>query len=634
VPDTLHICFGATLPRTLPGSGGAQWAYIGLDANRREQASTRLGEALRRDLGEEINRAAYRIRAEFQAWTAELAQAQRDPHDWWGSVTATRSPLLSDLFLHLSYLEVVRGWLANGLAEAPAIVVAEDAALWTTLAVNLRGQPRVTLHGAARPARWRRAARVAVRAQLARLYFAGRAARLRLEACLRVRQQPSADAPQVLLLTPIAASSFGADGNLAEPFHGRLADVLERNGERVTCLTGLTFPSRLVRRLPPFAERVIVLPRYTRARDIAACALARHRLEAPPHLRRFRDWNLTPLLRREVEETRSRTGYLQSRLAERAMRRVAAQFGGHAKALVYLAENQEWEQPMLRAWRSASPRTRLVAHKSYPMRPLLLGEFPAPGERGWRLRPDVALVCGEQSRALALAAGAEPDDVVVGGALRFSYLWHAAPRRRTDAGPTGDRTVAVLLPYSRQHAGLVTHELCLALRRPLECAGGGRARFLIKPHPLTAAAVRDAVAQAHSAWIAVTHEPARRLMQHIDAVLHIPGTSAGWEAAALGIPTIRYLTDFLDLDCYEPWANPLPACNRRNLRSRVAGILADAAPPPAGLRDAMFAPASAAAWSAAITGSPARDRAGTRAAAPGSDGAAGIAAARRLDRPA
>src|SRR6185437_15446146 len=109
----LQLCFAPALTRRyarrLPPA--AEWVYLGTNLRRRARAQVRLGVTRQRDIGRELTDAAYSIRDEYQNWMTAFGHCQPDARIWEAGITATRSPLLSDLFQFAAYMELLRGWM-------------------------------------------------------------------------------------------------------------------------------------------------------------------------------------------------------------------------------------------------------------------------------------------------------------------------------------------------------------------------------------------------------------------------------------------------------------------------------------------------------------------------------------------
>lgn len=578
MPVKIHLVLASQLSRIrrqLPGD--FTWCYFGANARLRMRARNSLGMERQLEIGRALTDVAYRIRDEFQVWMMQLGDFQTDKIGWWGSVTATRSPLLSDLFRFICYFELTQAWLQAAASSAPNCIVVEDIWLWQSLQDNFQAHSAVQMHGSGCLRRWIDHGRSAFRAGAARMYFFLRVLILALETRLRIRRQPDTDISMQLLFTWIEDRSFESDGVLHDPYSGRLGSILERDGSKLVWHTNLLFSRRLLQKLHGFADRVIVAPAYITFTNFFRVIFSRYHLQLSPRLARFRGWDATILFQREMLETRARTGYLQAHLFHRVSLAIATRYGNSVKTIVFPFENQEWEKPFLHAWHSLAPRTRLIAHKNYPMRPLLLGEFLAPGEAARRPMPNVFMVCGEHSRQLMLAGGHASTSVWVGGGLRFEYLWCkrsaefiSSPSRRNL-----EAKVLLAMPYSAEYGRLFYQDLRSQLSEPLLLPGKGRVRFLIKCHPHTPfRRLFSAFPEPLPDWIEICDQTVEHMLPVTDLLLYAPATSVALEAARSGVPVLRYVGDNLDLDIFPPAESPFPYCTMRNLRSEILRELA------------------------------------------------------------
>src|SRR6185437_8192598 len=553
--------------------------------------------------------AAYSIRDEYQNWMTAFGHCQPDARIWEAGITATRSPLLSDLFQFAAYMELLRGWMTVKAAAAPACVVIEDPWLWDAVRETIGSHVGVVCHGRVGLAQCRYRLRAAGRALAARLFFAIRALGLQLESRWTLPTEPGGDRPWILIHISIESRSFDESGRLQDPYSGRLRQILEENGERVVWLTHLTLPQAVLRRLKPLASEVLALPRYNTVTEVLMCAARRYHVEIPGTHARFRGWDLTPMLRRETFETRSRTGYMQAALMERAARRSAARVGHRTRALVFAAENQEWEQPLLRAWRAASPSTCLIAHKNYPMRPLLLGEFVPPRPGAAAAAPDTIAVCGDHSRTLLRDCGFPAHMVSLTGGLRFAWAQGqvATPRARGAKSATEAR-VLVLLPYSLVLGRLAVADLRHQLQLPLTVQPNRRVRFSIKFHPLTGPSqLMRGDRSPLPSHLDYCHDALADALAKTDLALYVPSSSEVWEATAMGVPVLLYRPDALETDCFPPAQMPFPVCARASLRAAVQQCLAELRPAVAQAQAKLaelIAPVDESAWLRAVRGAP------------------------------
>jgi len=540
---------------------------------------------------------AHAIKQECLDWLGETGRRQPRPLDWWGSIIASRSPLQSDLFLCLSHLALLRSWIAD-MDNAPVrLAVIGDEAVWQTLSAHPTSLPSVRLVGsAASVTRWTRVMQtcraVACPAYAAVWLVATRCVCL----LLGLNKQPNLPVNTVLVYTWLENRLFAKDGTLSDAYTGRLEANLLRDGFAVTRLMALRASLFLTFKLRRFRHKVIVPAAFLRLRDVID-AVAPPRIDLDVIPLRCVGWNCLPLLRQHNRREHGHPAIAFNRLWYRAMCRLAKSQGERVSGLIYTFENHAHEKMMCLAWHEWSDKTRIVGYQHSTISPLMLGYSLGCAEATFHPLPDTIAVTGEANAALLKSSGFAHQKMSVAGALRYEHL--SALRPRSPSAP-GDRNrrIVVALPISRKYAGECVSGVLCELSRPLQYDGVS-VEFCLKFHPwLPASAVIGK--RRLPPGVKVCEEPLPQLLASASALLYAPPTAAWWEAYLHGIPVLKFLGDFLDIDSDKVVPGvAVPVCTQSTLRQAVLNLLA-AGPPPTGnlnaIRDQLFAPVNEAAW--------------------------------------
>ncbi|MBI2104118.1 MAG: hypothetical protein HYT90_00855 [Candidatus Omnitrophica bacterium] len=594
--------------------GPPEWCYLGTNTGQRARVAKALAFARERPVGEAVTRLAHELRQPFLDWIGEAGAKQPDPVAWWGSALASKSPLQIDLFLLVCYAELVRSWVREGQETAGCIVVVEHPWLASLLRQHLAGDPRVACRGVG----WSWRARDAAAWVLKMLAAASVEALWGMKAMAAVRWtfRGTADPMDgltgraVLICSWIQPRCLAEPGRLADPWTGRLGEILTAHGERVKRLTPLQVPSPLLPSLRAFAPSLIVTLRHVTAGDLLRAVSSRFRLRHLRCLSRFRGWDYAILLSAEELRERGQSHVTHGRLFCAAMRRIARRYGAKVKCLIYPFENQPWEKLLCLAWREQAPHVALVGYQHTWVPPLLLPYGLGARERQIAPLPD-RIVANSEWNLRALKAGGFPEETLfMGGALRHEHLHRSTnggardPRSAASAS-TQPPAVLVAFPLHKAHASRLLTDLLEEFRRPLMVNGAAEpVRFALKLHPSFPLRQFCRRPPALPPWIAWSDEPLSQSLAEADLLLYAGPTSTGWEAALSGVPVLKYQSDLLDIDAgHELDGLSIQACTRATMRGSISRFLGERArrspPDPLLIREA-FGMVDEALWRAVV----------------------------------
>ena len=180
-------------------------------------------------------------------------------------------------------------------------------------------------------------------------------------------------------------------------------------------------------------------------------------------------------------------------------------------------ENHSWERDFIRTARRLGVKTLGYQHATVAGREW--NYSPRSNSDGPGSLPDRIFCVGQLDRQRLLAMGHDGAHVAIGGALRFAEPSMPAYDQRAP--------VFVALPFDPD----VAAQMITAISN---CAGSER-RFLVRDHPMAPFAFRE------SGQIARSGTPLDG--QKTVSALFFSATTVGLEAAIVGLPVIRFVTD-------------------------------------------------------------------------------------------
>lgn len=414
-----------------------------------------------------LDRAAAEIRPEFNALVDGLYPPANDPalllH---GSLS--RSPFVSRLFLDCCRLALVEALLAKeGLDE----IVTESGALAAVLREKLGAKARVVRRLNLRAELLRRlrpGARIAkALLRFARLWAAGRGA-----------PQAPPRGPIVLLDTFLLPDSLRGGAFYDRYYTGWQEFLSPEERARIYYLPELPEdgdPAALIAQARASGERFLFKESYLRAGDYLAAFLSPLRgLAADKRPRRFRGFDVAPLLRADAKHVAWNAQSLSGELNRRFARRLK-EAGVELSLVVDWSENQLLDRGLVLGIRASYPGVPISGYAGYIVSPVRhLYTRPTRRERDAGVIPDRlhavgrGLVEGFREFCPGLDAAAAP-------AFRFRGVWREPARSQARARPA----LLLALPISLEGA-LDILTLAASARLP---PGWEDARFTIKAHP-------------------------------------------------------------------------------------------------------------------------------------------------------
>jgi hypothetical protein len=559
----------------------ARWLYLGEDYPDMLEWQRRLGAEGRIRCGERLEAVRRRLRQPYLEWLAAVGRRFAGQLEWAISPLASRSPLLSPLFLDLCYLEIA----AEAVEErgGDLLVVCHDFALLQALEQKLGGSANLRRVPGWRRARWREAVWNGLR-QRTRWPRAG-AAQLRRTLALRRRRggrRPQEPSGPVTLVQTFAT----ADTPQADPYWGLLPEWLRRQGETVL-LTPLPGPARNQRavlrqlQLRP-AEFLILEDRmrladWWRARRVMAGAARRVgdlAAEAPPPQ--------AALLRRERQATDSCANALPALLYGMALARWLRSPGRVCTRYLGLWEGAFWEKPFLSVLRSQPQRPVLIGYQHSTAPSELMAHAVSLECWSTELNFDFAVTTGSADRDQMIAQGFPAAKLAAGPALRYpGGIADAAP-----AEPGGAGRRLLLTPLSYQLSAVVEMlQVLMELQSFLQAMG---AEVVLKRHPMLAAprlARLLPVGGIPEGWRWADDKLAQLLAS--STVMLGTATSAHLDAALHGVPVVVMTRELgFSYNPLTPWSGDFVSARgvvASGLRQRLETVFAD---PAAAAREA------------------------------------------------
>lgn len=570
--------------KALVGRRSAQsleWCYFGLSHSRKSKIARILFSVKPINISGELNRIAQDIKQPFLDWADEIGDRQPDKLNWWASRFASKSPFQTDFFILVCYHRLFVSWMADLKQTGTRIVVVEDPWLrfllqrdfGSSVGVAFVGTPFAVMVNAAF---W------LVRAPLARLFFILHYSWTKLVANLVLRGnqqtvgQVDPGRAEVLCYTWIENSCFVSPGKLTDAYFGKLEDLLSKNGETVRRMTSLWVEDRFVWRLRPFLQKFLVTQHYITIGDILKSAVSFLRISGLGSLPKLDGYDYTTLVRRELLEEWRLARFPAYQLCYLVFRRLAKDCGSRTKSLIYPFENQPWEKMLCLAIRDEAPWITLIGYQHSSVPPLLLNYCLGKDESKRVPLPDFVVTNGQVSLDKLKSAGFPSGKLINGGTLRFEYLFEEQPR--TNSLPRSRSTefcILVAFPFTSHHAASLLQDLLEAFPSPfLDLKEGLRVAFFLKFHPdLSWDQLADPTTKLPE-WFTVSARPLRELMDTADLFLYAPTTGSWREAYLRGLPVLKYLGEFLDIDSTDILTEKeVPLCSTETLRPMIVTML-------------------------------------------------------------
>lgn len=546
------------------------WLYLGKDLEKREAVARRLGEEGLLSLGNRLHEVAERLRQPFLDFIADLGKMQTDQLGWWSSSCSWKIAGASDLFLLVCYQHLADHLIrARQTDDRPLLVVVEDSWLFRQLREVWTGKAEVEFRGTV--PLWPACLRASVLGVAARVVWTVRLLKNYLLQTWFWKWQKTVTPPRTeigIYSLPQARSLAEPDGWI-DPYFGDLSTRLEQAGYSV-CRFSPPEVGGFERALGERHQYLRPLVLYITVGGVVRAIFASWRPRWPS-CPEVGGQPVHWLLLREWWKDRWRSSYFLFRVFFQCMLRFleTEQFA----ALIYPYENQPWEKMLVLSARARGMMTIGYYHSAGLGR-FLLQYFHGVGEIDFLPLPDLIVTSGPYAHELLGTGGTPPDRLVMGGSLRFQYLWHYnEPVPTLSSGDPVRILVATPL-----NLALARH-LLYALRRAFP--DGGRAEgveFAVKSHPMCP--VSEESLRWPATIVAGTFEEAIRPC----AVVISSGSSTGMEALAMGRRVLRYRSELLlDLDVAEfIGGEDIVDCGDHDLRAKIISVIQAPAQRPRG----------------------------------------------------
>jgi hypothetical protein len=558
-----------------------EWCYLGTEITLKSKIAGVLSGQRRIDIAEDLNRVAYEIKQPFLDWISEMGARQKDALRWWASTLASKSPLQTDFFVLICYAELVESWLNEGRNVSLRIVVVENPWLMRVFRKTYAQDERVSCHGS----EWGHClldacywlARIPLVTGYALFWPSWAMLVARFSFFLRKDDPVEAGRHKVLLYTWLEERCFSSSGRIRDPYMGRLDEILNKHGAHVERLTPLKIPGRFVHGVKQLPAPFVVTSRYLRIRDICGSICYWFGIDHLNQLSSFRGRDYTSLLYREMLHEWGRPVFSHYYLLYRTMRNIAAQDGHRIQCVIYPFENQPWEKMLCLAFRREASSIRLVGHQHASAPPLLLSYFLGKGESAHTPLPDYIVTNGEATRELLREGGFPAERLVNGGALRFEYLFDLKQRKEARRVlKEGEWHVLVAFPILQTPAVSLLHDLLELFPTDfMDPDRRGRVRFTLQCHPDLPLDMFKERGSALPPWFELSGRPLGELFDSVDLFLYAPPTGTWREAYWMGLPILKYLGDFLDMDSTHVLTEELPVCSRDTLKAKLYAMLTE-----------------------------------------------------------
>jgi hypothetical protein len=572
------------------------WSFLGLDTAGRRRAAAVFDPSREYRLNDEHNEAARAVRDEYLIWIDRIARAQPDPLNWWSSAVSSKSPWQSDFFFKVVYIELVRQWMARG--SGSHVIILENPWLYETLFNNLNGSPGALFETSPAHAIWRVRLAWRTRAFVGSLAFLLRTATMSALSKLWLRPKPI---PQTTAETWLFTwlDDRGLTGSdYHDLYTGRLAAILRAGGMSVKRLILPRLSFSQLFGLRKHSDEFIVSIAEAKLTDVIRSALCGLRVQDITPIATFRGVDYTPLFREEARRGAGTMEFSMLQLWYRTLCRIAPRYAQGVRNVIYPFENQPFEKLMVAAWKRYAPSVNLIAYQHSTYGRYYLSYFLAAGEAQYLPMPDWIVASGDLTFKLLQEGNWPQERLLKGGSLRYEYLFDPAPR---DNERTSDpAAVLVVFPSSRAYSKVLLNDLCEIYGKSSPIESAKPVQFILKCHsgaPLHKLLERG---DALPPGFVSTDAPIRDLLPQINACLYLGPTTVCFETIWLGIPTVKYRSDLLDLDIAEVQPGlPIITATKSNLRSVLEKALAQpvhVSPENREMLQSVFSPVTERTW--------------------------------------
>jgi glycosyltransferase involved in cell wall biosynthesis len=321
-----------------------------------------------------------------------------------------------------------------------------------------------------------------------------------------------------------------------------------------------------VHRLLHYPENCHLLEEFITFSDLARA----HRFVAGPG----KWWNpeiamcgvlMGHILDGEQERDGTNTRREEAYLRYFAGKRIAS--GSRIGTFVSIFENHVWETMFRRAFRSFSPRTRLVGYAHSIVNTMYTCYSVSAYERDLLPLPDVIAVNGIRAKNVLEQSGFAGATIAITGALRYQHL------EKKKFSPKGHKEKIVLVALS---AGLNDS---LELTQRVIAALGDREGFSVslKCHPTLPFSIISRHLRTLPGNVHIRGDPIEKLLADADVLLYAESTVCV-EALALGVPPVNVKSALrIDMNIFEG-INALPSVSTpEEIREAIREVTSDEA---------------------------------------------------------
>ncbi len=422
-------------------------------------------------ISSELQKIAVTLRQPFQQMIADLGK-RHNSLAWWASRISERNTMVCNLFLYCCYLYLVYEKIK--VLSGTLLVVCESWAVLECLSSRWDGNDNYSVE-------WLKKRSVITTTAgyylkiLARLWGFG--CRFFLKQKGRWTPVASAEGKQIVLISTFVDETC-FDHNLA--FHDRyfpqLAEWLEQKGFRVIINPRFINRGRDVYNRNPGKFPCFLFPaQYYRIRDYLfaiwqACLITSIQIG---EVKLIGDINVVKIV---VEEKKSSAFDCLEEIMSYNLPKRLVESGLHISISIDSFENMIYEKMMIMGFRKYSSRTKLVGFQHAALYPLALCLYVVSEEIQNGLIPDLVVTNGVFFREVLIQDGFPADRLVVGPALRYSYLWDIT----SDLGNDEHKDIDILVPLPQ----LTGDALELLMKVIQAFASDYDLRIAVKPHPL------------------------------------------------------------------------------------------------------------------------------------------------------
>lgn len=556
----------------LSGADG-RWVFLGKDVEERRRIEALFGSSRRYALAGKLHEVAARLRRPFLDFVSEVGALQRDAITWWSTAFAWKSGTVSDLFLLVCYLWVVRELIEKTRREGPSLlVIIEDPWLFRQIEEAFRGDDGVQFSG--RAPLWPSKIRSVLLGVGKRTWWLTRVAGNHVwqRWMWGMRRVDVPERPAAALYSFPLERCLGGEGGWHDPFLPGMDSLLESLGYEVRWFSP-PIASGLEREVAKRRRCFHPLILYAGATGVGRALRAfwwptwPERLEVSGVPVRY-------LVQREWWEEIGRSGLCVYRLTYECLRNMLG--AGTWKWIVFPFENQPWEKLLSLCAREAGVRTVGVQHAIFSV--YSMPYFLGAGEADRMPLPDRICASGPYSLNLLAEGGIPQERLRMPGSVRFGHLGGNGSGEAAPAiVPAPLSEILVALPID---VHLARH-LLAAVRAGFPSGGKEEGlRFHIKAHPMTPLDDEDIGFPAVRA-------PAdfKKALELCGLVIYV-GSTVGAEAAAMGRRVLRYRPELLlNVDPSEVYGDAIPTCSESDLRVAVLVQARNTAPVPHGAEE-------------------------------------------------